>query len=170
MAEKPPIGTPHGRFLPLVTRPGGLEHQKGVILPRDVPADLTGTTPGGGSTGGTRLLLVTLDGVGAVLTTGVKGEATLDFACTITGWVLLADQSGDLVIDIWKDTFANYPPTVADTITGGNQPELSATDHARDTTLSGWTKTVTAGDTFRFNIDSVATVTRATLALSLTEA
>ena len=61
--------------------------------------------------------MVVIDGGGSTITTGVKGDVNCDFAFTIVQWALLADQSGSIVIDIWKDTYANYPPTVADTIT-----------------------------------------------------
>lgn len=37
---KPPVDTPHGRFLPLVTLPGGREDQKGVLLPPRLSMDV----------------------------------------------------------------------------------------------------------------------------------
>jgi len=110
---------------------------------------------------------VVIDGLGAEITTGIKGEGSVSFRCLITGWTLLADQAGDIVIDIWKDVFANYPPTIVDTITGSELPTLSGADHDSSTTLAGWTTLVEAGDTFIFNVDSVSTVTRVELALSL---
>jgi hypothetical protein len=64
---------------------------------------------------------------------------------------------------MWKDTYANYPPTVADTITASAKPTLSTAIKAEDSTLTGWTKTVTAGDVFGFSVDSATTVTRAHL-------
>lgn len=114
-----------------------------------------------------RVLLVVIDGFGSVLTTGIKGDATINFNCFIRGWSLLADQSGSIQIDVWKDVYANFPPTVADSITASAPPTLSSAASATDTTLTGWTTTVTAGDVLRFNVDSVSTVTRVTLALTL---
>jgi hypothetical protein len=110
---------------------------------------------------------VVIDGIGSEITPGVKGEIAIHFDCQITGWSLLADQAGDIVIDIWKTDYAGYPPTIADTITAGDQPTLSGADKAEDATLSGWTVDVNAGDTFRFNVDSVSTVTRVVLNLKL---
>jgi hypothetical protein len=106
---------------------------------------------------------ITIDGGGSAITTGVKGYVRFPYACTITKHTLLADQSGSLVIDMWKDTYANYPPTVADTITASAKPTLSTAIKAEDSTLTGWTKTVTAGDVFGFSVDSATTVTRAHL-------
>lgn len=89
-------------------------------------------------------------------------------AGTIMEWEALADQSGSIVVDIWKDTYANFPPTVADTITGAEKPTITTATKGQDTSLNsgnGWA--VNAGDTLRFNVDSVATVTRVTIALKV---
>jgi hypothetical protein len=109
-----------------------------------------------------------IDGGGSVISTGVKGDITIPFACTITGAILLADQSGSIVVDIWKDTYANYPPTVADTITASAKPTLSSATKSTDSTLTGWTTSVAAGDVLRYNVDSVATVTRVLVSLTAT--
>jgi len=109
-----------------------------------------------------------IDGGGSAITTGIKGDLQIPFNSTITSWSLMADQSGSAVGDIWKDTFANYPPTVADTITGSAKPTLTSQTSATSSTLTGWTTSITAGDTLRFNIDSSTTITRLTLSLNLT--
>lgn len=107
-----------------------------------------------------------IDGGGSAITTGVKGDVEIPFACTITAARLFADQSGSIVVDIWKDTYANYPPTVADTITASAKPTLSSATKSEDTTLTGWTTSITAGNTLRFNVDSASTVTRVTVSLT----
>lgn len=108
-----------------------------------------------------------IDGGGVVITTGMKGHLEIPFACTITAARLFADQSGSIVVDIWKDSYANYPPTVADTITASAKPTLSSAQKSEDTTLTGWTTAVATGDVLAFNVDSAATVTRVTLSLKL---
>ena len=110
-----------------------------------------------------------IDGGGSVITTGVKGDLEIPFACTITQATTLADQSGSIVIDIWKDTYANFPPTVADTITAAAKPTISGATKAQDATLTGWTTSITAGDILRFNVDSAATVTRVLISLKITK-
>ena len=111
---------------------------------------------------------ITVDGGGSALTTGLKGFKSCPVTGTITGVRLLADVAGAIVIDIWKDTYANFPPTVADTITAAAKPTIPATNQkAEDTTLTGWTTAVTAGDVFGFNIDSITTITRITLELTI---
>ena len=48
------------------------------------------------------------------------------------------------------------PPTVADTITASAKPTLSSATKSEDTTLTGWTTAVTAGDVFGFMVDSAS--------------
>jgi len=109
-----------------------------------------------------------IDGGGVVITTGVKGDLQIPFACTITGVVLLADQVGSIVIDIWKDSYANYPPVVGDSICAAAKPTLAAAAKSEDNTLTGWIVAIAAGDTLRFNVDSIATITRCSLILKVT--
>lgn len=108
---------------------------------------------------------VIIDGGGVAITTGVKGYASIPITGTIVRARMLADQVGSAVVDVWKDTFANYPPTVADTITAAAKPTLAAADHSDDTTLAGWTTAVTVGDVLGFKVDSAATITRLKLEL-----
>jgi hypothetical protein len=125
------------------------------------------TIPGGGGTG---TIYAVVDGGGVALGAGIMGDVSLPFAGTITGYTLLADQAGNLVLDLWKDTYANFPPTVADTITAAAKPTLAAAAKTQDSTLTGWSKAIVAGDVLRFVIDSVATITRFTLAITYAKA
>lgn len=110
---------------------------------------------------------VIIDGAGSPLDTGIKGDAVIDRPCTITAWTLLADVSGDAVVDVWKDSYAGAPPDVADSITGTSPPTLIGQVKARDTALDGWATAVDPGDVLRFNVDSASAVGRLTLALTL---
>jgi len=110
-----------------------------------------------------------IDGGGEVITTGQKGHLEVPYGCTIDRVTMLADQSGSIVVDIWKDTYANFPPTVEDTITASAKPTISSAQKSQDSTLSGWTKTVSAGDILAFNVDSCTTITRVTIALQVTK-
>jgi len=113
-----------------------------------------------------------IDGGGSAITTGQKGHLEIPFACTLTAWTLLADVAGAIVIDIWKDTYANFPPTNNDAMPGaGKEPTIAATNQkAQDTDISDWaTVAISAGDILAFNVDSVATITRVTLSLKATK-
>ena len=106
-----------------------------------------------------------IDGGGSAITTGTKGYIEVPYGCTIEQVTMLADQSGSIVVDIWKDTYANYPPIDADSITASAVPTISASTKSQDATLTGWTTSVAAGDVLGFNVDSASTVTRVTVAL-----
>jgi hypothetical protein len=107
------------------------------------------------------------DGTDAALTTGVKLDVYVPWACSITGNYMLADASGSVVVDVWNDTLGNYPPTDADSITASAPPTISTATNSSDTTLTGWTTTLAAGSTLRFNVDSATTIKRVTLALTV---
>ena len=112
-------------------------------------------------------LQILIDGNGSVITTGVKGYFELPFAGTITAARLVADQSGSMVVDVWVDSFANFPPDNADSITSSTPPTLSAAQTSEDTTLTSWTTSFSAGDWVGFNVDSASSVTQATLSLTV---
>lgn len=116
---------------------------------------------------GTTALTFCKDNAGTVLDTGILGDLQVPFAATITGVTVLVDQTGSIVVDVWKDTYANYPPTDADSITASAPPTVSSGTKSVDTTLTGWTTSIAAGDTLRFNIDSVSAVTRVTVIIKV---
>lgn len=114
-------------------------------------------------------ITVVLNGGGVAITTGLKGFLSLPVSGTWKKWRILsvdaAVTSGSIVFDVWKDTYANYPPTVADTITASDKPTLSAATKAEGTALTGWTTAFTAGDVLGINVDSVSTVTEISFTL-----
>lgn len=129
-------------------------------------ANLTGavTSTGNATTQTGSIQLIIGNGTD-VISTGVVGDIIVPFGCTITGWDILSTTSGSIVVDVWNDTYANFPPTVADTIAGSEKPTLSTAVKNQDTSLTTWTTSVTAQDILRFNVDSVTTCTQVTLQL-----
>jgi hypothetical protein len=111
---------------------------------------------------------VTVDGAGSTITTGNKGYAIIPYDGTITGWSVIADQSGSCVIDVWKTSSGNIP-TVLNTITGTEKPTLSSQQINSDLTLTSWTTNVSVGDVIGFNVDSVSTITRVNLTIYITK-
>jgi hypothetical protein len=108
-----------------------------------------------------------VDGSGALFSNGVKGYLQIPFAAQITAVTLLADVTGSVVVDVWKDTYSNFPPTAADSICGASKPTITAGTKYTDSTLTGWTTTINAGDIIAFAIDSVASITRLTISLTI---
>lgn len=105
----------------------------------------------------------------SVISTGVKGYLPLRIAGTITGWTLIANASGSIVIDVWKDTYANAPPDNADSIAGSEKPTLSSAQKNQDLSLSTWTTGISVGDVLAFEVESATTVAQVTLVLHVTK-
>jgi hypothetical protein len=84
---------------------------------------------------------------------------------TITGVELTADTSTTSVIDCWVDSYSNFPPDNSDTITGGNEPTITASTKSQDTTLTDWTTSISAGDYVKINVDSNDNATKLYLTL-----
>lgn len=114
-------------------------------------------------------LVFFIDGQGTALAVGKQQSLSVPFACTINSVTMLADQTGSAVIDIWKDTYANYPPTVADTITASAKPTITSDIKSTDSTLTGWTTAISAGDTLKINVDSASSITQIVLILKVTK-
>ena len=132
-------------------------------LDQTIPQTITGGVPVGLE--GSYTHKITFNMIG---TAGEQAWVQVPYDCTITSYELTADQSGSIVIDLWVDTYANFPPTVADTITASAKPTLSSAQKATDSTLTGWTKTLTAGKYILANVDSASTLEKATLIINVT--
>jgi hypothetical protein len=125
-----------------------------------------GTVPAGATAGS---FGITVDGAGSVITTGNKGFVYVPYNGTITGWTILANQIGSVVVDLWKDNYSNFPPSVEDTITGSEKPTLTAAQKSQDLGLTTWTTSVSAGDIIAFNVESASSITRFTLTIKITK-
>ncbi len=111
-------------------------------------------------------LEVTIDGNGSTITTGAKKVyARIPWNFTIDGWEIVGDQSGSIVLDIWYDTYANFPPTIADTITASAKPTVTTAIKATSSTLTAWTVDLVEGRYLEINVDSVTSFTKVNLFL-----
>ena len=108
-----------------------------------------------------------IDGGGSVINTGVVGDVRIPFDCTILEVTLLADQTGSIVVDIWKDIYSNFPPSNADSITASATPTITSSNKYNDATLTDWTTSISTGDILRFNVDSCTTILRCTVILKV---
>lgn len=108
---------------------------------------------------------IVIDGGGQAIAPGVVYDFEVPFDVTILSAKLTADQAGSIVIDLWKDSYENYPATVEDSVCASAKPTLSSALKSEDLTLTGWTKTWTKGEWVRVSVDSATTVTRVTLSL-----
>lgn len=114
---------------------------------------------------GIAALGITIDGAGSVITTGSKGVISVPYNATIQSATIVAAQTGSIVIDVKKSSYADFPTTTS--ICAAAKPTLSTAQKNTDSTLTGWTKTITAGDILEFVVDSASTVTKVTLTLKV---
>ena len=140
-----------------------------LVLPfRDATGEVIRMYPLLGTSGKaliTGALTFILNGQGQTIATGVHGDLSPEYGGQITRARALADQVGSMAVDVWVAPFADYAPTNVDSITASAPITISSNDCSDDTTLTGWTTTFSAFDTFRFNVDSCSAITRCTLIL-----
>lgn len=110
-------------------------------------------------------IVANLSGGGAVIPTGIRGYIRAPYAMTLTKVTALADQTGSIVVDIWKDSYANFPPANADSITASAPVTISAGMKSEDATLTGWTTSIAVGDVLGFNVDSCSAITQCAIIL-----
>lgn len=117
--------------------------------------------------GTTESISFTLDGNGFALETGIKGDIIIPYDLKITGYTIVANQVGSVVIDLWKDTYANFPPTNADSITAAAPITVTTAEKAQDIVLTGWSKSANSGEIIRINVDSITDIQKATIILNV---
>jgi hypothetical protein len=103
---------------------------------------------------------VTFDGGGALITSGKIAYVRVPYKGTITGWQLVADQSGSCSIAVKQGVFSPFPPSTT-IITAA----LSGTQ-----TISGTISVaVAANDWFSFTITGTSAVQQVNLSISITK-
>lgn len=106
-----------------------------------------------------------------VITAGAKADIVIPFDCTIDQVTLLSDVSGSVVVDIYKTTYSSYDagsthPVSSDKITSSTPPTISSATKSQDSTLTGWTTSLSQGDVIRLQVTgSPASITRVTVAI-----
>ena len=113
----------------------------------------------------TRTVNYVIDSGSLPMQVGDKGKLTIDVTGVIENIRVLADQTGDIVLDIGKASFADYPNF--NSITAAQRVQLSNSNKYFDDVLNNWTTTITAGDILRFDVISVNQIRRLLISLKL---
>ena len=113
----------------------------------------------------TRTVNYVIDSGSLPMQLGDKGKLTIDVTGVIENIRVLADQTGDIVLDIGKASFADYP--AFNSITAGQRVQLTNSNKYFDDVLNNWTTTITAGDILRFDVISVNNIRRLLISLKL---
>ena len=87
------------------------------------------------------------DGGGSDIPANKQVSVYCPVAGTVTIASLRSPQTGSVTVTVARATFANFP-----TFTQLGTVALSSANKIDDTTLSGWTTAVSAGDTIRFTV------------------
>jgi hypothetical protein len=114
----------------------------------------------------------TIDGQGSVLAAGSNAVYFVENNLTIKRVTLLADQSGSVQLDLRRCTYAQYDagathPASGDSIVASAPPAISTATKSQDATLTGWTKTLSAGDVLQVRVTSATTITRCVLSIQV---
>lgn len=77
-------------------------------------------------------------------------------SCEMVAIPITGETTGDIVVDVWVDSYANYPPVVGDSIVGsGVKPTIAGALKSNDTDLTDWTTlNLTKGSKALFNVVS----------------
>jgi len=111
-----------------------------------------------------RVITVRFDGQGGGIAVGSTAYGICPFGGTLTGWRLASSDAGSIVVDVWKRSFGQTMPTIADAITD-DKPTLTDTKTASTDTLPGWSAAIAANDIFAVHVDSVSGIDAVTLEL-----
>lgn len=124
------------------------------------------------------LLVFEFDGFGSVLTTSVDDAQIeeLPWDCTILKWRVIEASKTPIAstctIDLLVDSYANYPPTSGDSITGtGTKPNLSGPQTKNESSnFTNWASTgFTVGDVPRASLTAVTLAQKLRLVLTVEE-
>tara|TARA_B100000287_G_scaffold416259_1_gene450717 strand:- start:10015 stop:10698 length:684 start_codon:yes stop_codon:yes gene_type:complete len=113
----------------------------------------------------TRTVNYVIDSGSIAMLPGSKGKITIDVSGIIESITVLSDQTGDVVFDISKSSYSNYPTFTS--ITSGQRVQLTQTDKHFDDVLNNWDKTIIAGDILEFGVVSVNQIRRFLISLKL---
>lgn len=115
-----------------------------------------------------RTIGATFTNSGSALSGTSTACAYLAFAGTIQQVTIIADQSGNATIDVKTVSYSSYTgPGSASSITAAAIPAISAAAKYKDTTLTGWTTSISADTVVCFALSSPATVTNAVVQLKI---
>jgi hypothetical protein len=102
-----------------------------------------------------------IDGGGVTPTVASKGFITVPSKCVVTGWTLLGDAAGAIVVDVHSCAYSGFPTT---TTIWASKPTIAATNQQAQT-LGTLAIPLNKGDVLEIAVDSVTTITRCTLSM-----
>ncbi len=115
-----------------------------------------------------RTLSATFSNGGSALSGSTTICGYTPIAGTINQVTLVADQSGSVTVDVKTVAFGSYTgPGSASSITASDTPALSSAVKLKDTTLTGWTTSLSADTVVCFAMSAPTTVTQVVATLKI---
>jgi len=113
----------------------------------------------------TRSVNFVIDSGSSPMLPGSKGKVTIDVSGVIESVKVLADQTGDIVLELSKSNFNAYPTFT--TITNNQRVQLTGQNKYFDDVLNNWDTTIVAGDILDSEVVSVNNIRRLLISLKL---
>lgn len=118
----------------------------------------------------TRTINYVIDSGSMDMEAGIKGTVTLDVSGVIDSWVIVADTPGNLIVDIKKCSYHDFPNLQS--ITGTERPFLGVLNQTqqrknKDDDLTTWNRVLNAGDILQYEVIAVSGIRRFLIALKL---
>jgi hypothetical protein len=104
---------------------------------------------------------------GAALRPGRKAHQSVPCDGQIVGYRIVANAVGSIVFDIYRTSYANFPPLVRDSVSpvASARPSLNNAQANQDFRLYGWLPTLTKEDVLAYEVLSCSGINSATLSL-----
>lgn len=112
-----------------------------------------------------------ISGGGSQIAPGFKGILQMPEWLYVQQWILMSDQQGSMIMDVYKISLAQAAAQVpinnpAFSITGSEQPTiLGGNSYGTASTLAGWNRNFDQNDILGFVVVNNTTLFRATLIL-----
>lgn len=145
----------------------GVDGSPGQALITDGNKVLSFGTVSSGVSGSTGTVGITIDGGGSAIVAGSTRSITVPYACTISSWTLISDQSGSIFIHVSTSSSADFIAGRRSNISGTNSPALTSNIYRASSPTSWSQTTLSKGDIVSFVNDSASTLTWANLVLWL---
>jgi len=102
------------------------------------------------------------------LASGAKGYVNIPYDCIITSYFLFGDVAGSILLDVQRVGYADFPPSIDDSICGSSRPKLESAQNASDEALMGWSTQLRQGDVLGFEILTVSGLKTVDISLLVT--
>jgi len=130
----------------------------------------TAVSGGGGAATGNSEIVFVIDGGGSVISTGLRGSLEIPFNCNVVSWTILTDQNGTIGMNVYNENYSTWGSTLPRTNEISFGVPISITSSASKNNYTLITPTaIAASNILSYNVQTVSTITRASICLKVTK-